>query len=236
MQRRGIEQVAAAARLLRPMLDELVFVGGSVTALLVTDPAAGAPRPTLDVDAIAEITSYAEYADFGERLRSLGFSEDMSEGAPSCRWVHSGVVLDVMPLDEKILGFSNRWYRAAMEEAVVGELAPDLAIRVASAPCFLATKMEAFRGRGQGDVLGSHDLEDIVFVIDGRPTIAEEVHAAKPELREYLRDAIAGLLATPAFADALPGYLLPDAASQARMVTVLRRLRALSSGAADAAV
>jgi hypothetical protein len=51
---------------------------------------------------------------FGERLRALGFLEDTSEGAPLCRWVHSGTILDVMPLDEKILGFSNRWYRAAM--------------------------------------------------------------------------------------------------------------------------
>src|SRR5690348_16692731 len=111
----NLEQLIVTAGLLRPLLDELVFVGGSVAGLLITDAAVGDPRTTLDVDAIAEITSYAEYAAFGERLRSLGFTEDTSEGAPLCRWVQRDAILDVMPLDEKILGFSNRWYRAAME-------------------------------------------------------------------------------------------------------------------------
>ena len=80
----NLEQLIAAARLLRPLLGELVFVGGTVTGLLITDEAAANPRPTLDVDAIAEITSYAQYAAFGDRLRALGFREDTSEGARRC--------------------------------------------------------------------------------------------------------------------------------------------------------
>ena len=225
----NLERLIAAAALLRPMLGDLVFVGGAVTSLLVTDEGAGLPRTTLDVDAIAEIGSYAEYTVFGERLRALGFSEDTSEGAPLCRWVHSGTILDVMPLDERILGFSNRWYRAAMEAATMHQLFRDLEIRVVTAPYFLATKIEAFRSRGRGDFLASHDLEDLIFVIDGRSTIVEEVQTEAPLLREYLRTEIGGLLATPGFIDALPGYLLPDAASQARIGTVLRRLKAVGS-------
>jgi predicted nucleotidyltransferase len=153
-------------------LGELVFVGGCVTTLLITDEAASAPRITLDVDAIAEITSYAEYADFGNRLRALGFKEDTSEGAPLCRWTHGRTILDVMPLDEKILGFSNRWYRAAMESSVRVRLSADLEIRAVTAPFFIATKLEAFKGRGMGDFLGSHDLEDLVSVFDGRETLS----------------------------------------------------------------
>jgi hypothetical protein len=152
----SLEQLIAAAALLRPMLEDLVFVGGAVTSLLVTDEGAGLPRAMLDVDAIAEISSYAEYTAFGERLRALGFSEDASEGAPLCRWVHSGTILDVMPLDEKILGFSNRWYRVAMEAATTHQLLRDLEIRVVTAPYFLATKIEAFKGRGRDDFLASH--------------------------------------------------------------------------------
>jgi hypothetical protein len=93
--------------LLKPLLGELVFVGGCATALLITDKAAPEVRPTFAVDAIAEITSYASYAEFSERLRKLGFQEDMREGAPTCRWRQQSTVLDVMPLDEKILGFTN---------------------------------------------------------------------------------------------------------------------------------
>jgi hypothetical protein len=150
----SLEQLIAAAELLRPLLGELVFVGGCVTTLLITDEAATAPRITLDVDAIAEITSYAEYADFGNRLRALGFKEDTSEGAPLCRRTHGRTILDVMPLDEKILGFSNRWYRAAMESSVRVRLSADLEIRAVTAPFFIATKLEAFQGPGDGRLPG----------------------------------------------------------------------------------
>jgi len=225
----NLERLIATAVLLRPMLGNLVFVGGAVTSLLITDEGAGAPRTTLDVDAIAEITSYAEYAVFGERLRALGFSEDTSEGAPLCRWVHSGTIFDVMPLDEKILGFSSRWYRGAMEAATTHQLFRDLEIRVVTAPYFLATKLEAFRGRGRGDFFASHDLEDLIFVVDGSSTIVEEVRTETALLRGYLRTEITRLLASPGLVDALPGYLLPDAASQARIGTVLRRLKAIAS-------
>ena len=85
MPTRNLELLTDAAELLRPVLDDLVFVGGCATAVLITDQAAAEVRPTFDVDAIAEITSYADYVDFSERLRNLGFSEDTSEGAPLCR-------------------------------------------------------------------------------------------------------------------------------------------------------
>jgi hypothetical protein len=81
MHESNLERLTAAARLLRPLLGELVFVGGTVAGLLITDEAAADPRPTLDVDAITPIASYAGYAAFGNRLRALGFREDTSEGA-----------------------------------------------------------------------------------------------------------------------------------------------------------
>ena len=43
------------------------------------------------------------------------------------------------------------------------------------------------------------------------------------------RAEIKSLRATPWFLDALPGYLLPDAASQSRIDIVLRRLEELAS-------
>ena len=228
MQRSNLEQLIVTAQLLFPMLDELVFVGGAITSLLVTDEGAGAPRTTFDVDAIAEITSYPEYAAFGDRLRALGFAEDTREGAPLCRWVQGDTILDVMPLDENILGFSNRWYRTAMAAANSHRLSDDLVLRVVTAPHFLATKLEAFRGRGRDDFFGSHDLEDVIFVIDGRPTLIDEVRAETPDLREYLRAQIGDLIATRGFIDALPGFLLPDAPSQARLRTVFGRLQNLA--------
>lgn len=211
------------------MLNELVFVGGAITGLLITDAAAAEPRVTLDVDAIAEIASYKEYARFGDRLRRLGFTEDMRDQAPTCRWIRDGAILDVMPLDESILGFSNRWYSGAMATASSQKLGDDLEIRLVSAPYFIATKLEAFKGRGNGDFLGSHDLEDLVCVVDGRDAICEEIQQQDSSFVEYLRAEFRSLMGMEGFVDALPGYLLPDAATQGRLGIVLRRLRAIAA-------
>ncbi len=200
-----------------------------MTGLLITDEAAAGIRGTLDVDAIAEITSYAQYAAFGERLRALGFTEDVSDEAPLCRWVRARTILDVMPLDEGILGFANLWYPAAMQCSVKIKLRPGLEIRIVSAPYFIAIKFEAFKSRGKGDLLASRDLEDLISVIDGREGLASEVQAEPAILRAYVRDEVRQLLGYTAFLDALPGYLLPDAASQSRISSIVERLENLAS-------
>ena len=135
-----------------------------------------------------------------------------------------------MPLDERILGFSNRWYKTAIAAAQVHELDADLRIRVVTAPYFCATKIEAFRGRGKGDYLASHDLEDLITVVDGRPELVEELRSAPNDVRSYLAEAIGQMLEINKFIDALPGYLLPDDASQSRITIVLERLNQISRG------
>ena len=228
MANRNLKLLKVAAKLLRPVLDELVFVGGCATGLLVSDEAAAEVRPTFDVDAIAEITSYVEYTTFGERLHKLGFTEDASEGAPICRWQHGQIKLDLMPLDEKILGFSNRWYKAAMDTANEFEIERDIRIRVVTAPYFCATKLEAFKGRGKGDYLASHDLEDLITVVDGRPELLDELRLASKDVRSYISGAIGQMLKARQFIDALPGYLLPDSASQARIRQLVAKLTQIS--------
>ena len=224
----NLDLLERAAAMLQPLLPEIVFVGGCVTGLLITDSGAAAVRGTYDVDVITEIASYADYVIFSERLRELDFQEDSREGAPLCRWQHGDLVLDVMPLDAKILGFSNRWYADALRTSANIHLPSGLTIRAITAPYFLGTKMEAFRGRGQEDYFASHDLEDFVAVIDGRKSIVEEVQEASPELRDFIGEAVRTLLAASRFRDALPGYLPPDAASQARIGRLSRTLDELS--------
>ncbi len=199
-----------------------------MTALLVTDPAAAAVRVTNDVDVIVEIASYAEYARFSKRLRALGFSEDSTEGAPICRWLIDGMKLDVMPTDRKVLGFSNRWYTPALRSAATISLA-DLELRVVTAPYFIGTKLEAFRGRGKGDFYASSDLEDIITVVDGRPSLVEEISNSPSVLRNYIGKEIGKFLDSREFANALSGLLAGDEISQARIPTVLRTLESLRS-------
>lgn len=218
-----------AAKLLKPILGELVFVGGCTTALLITDKAAADVRPTYDVDAIAEITSYVGYAQFSERLRALGFREDTREGAPLCRWCQQTTTLDVMPLDEKILGFKNTWYGPAMETAEERELDSGLKVLMVSPVYFCASKLEAFGDRGKNDYAGSRDLEDLIAVVDGRAELVGEIQAARSDVRSYLAKDIARLLGTRGFVDALPGYLAPDPASQERIATVIARLKQIAT-------
>jgi hypothetical protein len=224
----NVDLVQRAAEKLRPLLPEIVFVGGCATGLLITDPGAAPVRQTYDVDVISEIVSYADYAMFSERLRALGFTEDSREGAPLCRWQHGELVLDVMPLDAAILGFSNRWYADALRTATEVELPGGVKLKAITAPYFLGTKIEAFRGRGHADYFGSHDLEDFILVVDGRPSLLQELQDSSPELRAFLAEAVRRLLSASRFLDALPGHLSSDAASQARIVSLSAKLEALS--------
>ena len=208
------------------MLSEIVFVGGCTTDLLITDPAASPVRATDDVDVIVEVASHAEYARFSRRLRILGFSEDSSERAPICRWLIDQMKLDVMPTDETILGFSNRWYKPAIEAATLVEL-DGLQLRVVTTPYFIGTKLEAFRGRGRGDFYASSDLEDIITVLDGRLTVVGEVEASPRELRRHIGREVGRLLDNPEFVNAVPGHIAGDEVSQSRVPMILRTLNSL---------
>src|ERR1700682_5225818 len=53
-------------------------------------------------------------------------------------------------------------------------------IRVVTAAFFVATKLEAFKGRGKGDFFGSRDLEDLISVVDGRATLVAEIQVERP--------------------------------------------------------
>ncbi|OLD12458.1 MAG: hypothetical protein AUJ01_16205 [Acidobacteria bacterium 13_1_40CM_3_65_5] len=223
----NLKLLEAAVRVLEPLLNELVFSGGCTTGLLISDAGASGIRVTKDVDTIIEIASYGEYATLSERLRALGLHEDHNEDAPTCRWRDQDLIIDVMPTDERILGFSNQWYAPAINAAQDLEIA-GLRTRVITSPYFLATKLAAFRGRGHDDYSGSHDLEDVITVIDGRPEIVDEVRNAAPDVRGYIASAMKRLLDTRSFVDALPGFLLPDGASQARYPVVRERLNALA--------
>lgn len=215
------------------MLHQVVFLGGATVTLWITDPAAPTPRPTKDVDVVVEVTSRSALHAFEARLRARGFAEDTSS-AVICRWrfrhrIADDLILDAMPADPRLMGFENRWQQAAIPHAARRRLPSGAVIRAIPPPYLVATKLEAFRGRGRGDHLGSPDLEDIVLLVDGRAALVEEVAAAPPELRTYLSVQCAGLLDAPRFVDAIFGLLRPDVASQARAESiVLPRLRAIA--------
>jgi predicted nucleotidyltransferase len=131
-----------------------------------------------------------------------------------------------MPTDKEILGFSNRWYPEAMRDAQTVALPSGRAIRLISPPLLLATKIEAFYDRGGGDFGASHDIEDIINLIDGRPELVKEIDSAALDVRNYLREEFDDLLA--AFADVIAWHLGPQPEDQARVEIVIQRMRTIT--------
>lgn len=161
----NIELLELAAECLGPLVGEVVFLGGATLELWITDPGAPPVRPTNDVDVVVEVTTRPAFHTFEDRLRSRCFSEDQ-EGGVICRWRHrdSGLILDVMPDDPRILGFQSRWQGASILHAVQHTLASGAKLRAVSPPYLLATKIEAFRSRGEDDFIASRDFSDIVTI------------------------------------------------------------------------
>lgn len=224
----NIERLTETVRRLGPLAGQMVFVGGSTTALFITDAAAADVRETLDIDAIVA-TTRAGYARLTEALNRQGFFEDTTEGAPICRFRSGDLILDVMPTDEQALGFSNPWYLPAIEHAETLSLTGGLQVRTITAPYFIATKLVAFKGRGEGDYGLSHDISDVVSVLDGRAEVVQEIEQSGADVRAFLVQSARTLLATPAFTDTLSYHLLPDPASQAREGVILGRLRQIGA-------
>lgn len=220
----NVHALRIVADALGPLADQLVFLGGAVAGLLITDPLAEAVRSTQDVDAIAQ-EARAQFHRIESQVASRGFRRD-PDSEVICRWVHrkSGIVFDLMPVDPAVFGFSNRWYPYAAETAEVRDLGGGLRIRCATAIAFVATKLEAFASRGAGDVLGSHDLEDILNIVDGRQELVEELARAPVDVRAAIAMAFSGLLADADFGNALPGMLADASRSQ----VVLKRMRSMS--------
>ncbi|MFQ5551965.1 MAG: hypothetical protein ACE5FJ_12090, partial [Gemmatimonadales bacterium] len=126
-------------------------------------------------------------------------------------WVHETDVIDVMPDDESVLGFKNRWYRHVLQMYELCEVIEGTTIRIARAPVFLATKWDAFEDRGEGDWYGSADIEDIVSVVSGRAELVDEIGASEPELRAYLVERTVRMIDSGLMEDVVTGAL-PDAA------------------------
>lgn len=222
----NLPHLEVIADALGDLREQVVFVGGSTAGLLLTDPLAEGVRPTLDIDAIVKTDSLTGFYRIEAAVAARGFLRDSASGV-ICRWKHraSGIVFDLMPTDASVLGFSNRWYDEAIATSVDVMLRTGLTIRRVSGPAFVATKLEAFLSRGNGDFLSSHDLEDVLNVVDGRPELVEELASASDALRQAVAAIFAGLLANRGFVGSLPG-LIPD---PDRVSVVIERLRRMAA-------
>ncbi len=221
----NLQLLTTVCREIEPILDQVVLVGGCATELLITDQAAPEVRYTVDVDMLIEVVSLAEYYKSGKVLKKLGFKENKDV---ICRWQKEDLVLDLMPTDKKILGFANLWYKDTIQNKIAIKL-EDMNLYHISAPYFIATKLEAFLSRGKDDFWASHDLEDIISIIDGRSELINEICVSDPSLRMFIQNQFNKMINNNQFIEALPGYLPPDTASQERIGLLKKRIDTLAT-------
>lgn len=219
----NLEQVTLA---LKDFDIPFVFVGGAVVGLLISDKAAPPARFTQDVDVIIPSIGLHRYHHMEEQLREAGFIPDPDV---ICRWNVTGVTVDIMPIDENILGFSNHWYKQLWDKAMTVLLGSGVTIHVVSSPYLIATKLEAFHSRGSSDYLLSHDIEDIVILLDGRPELTYEILDAGIEVKTFIQEQFKRFLNTSAFIDALGGHLPGDPISQQRVQVILKTMQQIAS-------
>ena len=220
----NVQRVELVANALGELRDQLVLVGGCAVSLLIDSATAPPPRVTYDVDLIAEVAALRDYHALEKAFAQRGFTRDMSPDAPICRWTVGSVKVDLMPTSETVLGFSNPWYAEARRSATHYTLPSGVAIHLISAPAFLATKLEAFDSRGGGDMMASHDFEDIINIVEGRSTLVADIRTASPPLRTHVVKRLATILADEGFRNTLPGLITADELHAQRVTTVLARL------------
>lgn len=220
--------LALVARGLLDLKDRVVFVGGATVDMYITSSAGDPLRTTDDVDCVIGITSRVAFGQLEEKLRSFGFTHPIDDPkAPICRWRFSGILVDVMPIDAGVLGFSNRWYPEGVEHAEKRNLPDGQEVAIFTLPYFLASKIEAFLGRGKGDFYGSRDIEDIVAVIDGAEDARKKILSAPETVQAYIRKEVGVLLRNELFVQSVTGHL-GSKAGAGRIRRVLEVLREMA--------
>jgi predicted nucleotidyltransferase len=207
--------IQVALGLGQDLLNEIVFVGGCTTALLVTDDFTREQvRHTDDVDLIAHLDGYASYIKLISKLKSREFKERLDNDAPVCAMWLGDLRVDIVPDDETILGFSNRWYKDAVKTADDYQLTDNIKIRLIKPVHFVATKLDAYLGRGNGDPMASHDIEDILNLFDGSPELLSELALAPVELRFFIAEQITSLLNNHNFEYAVQSCAMGDSSRE----------------------
>jgi predicted nucleotidyltransferase len=203
------------------------FVGGA-TVSLYAQRETEEVRPTDDVDVVVEIAAYnADFAKLTEQLLNLGFNPD-AESRVICRYLYKGLIVDIMPIGEDVFGFVNRWYKSGLNNAEDYRIDDQTTVSIFTAPYFIASKLEAFNDRGENDGRTSRDFEDIIFVMENRHELWEELNAVDAEVRDYLKEEFNTLLNTPyieEWIDCHAGYSSPPMTP-----IILEEMRRFSSG------
>lgn len=211
---------------LRGVSFDFAFLGGSVLSLLVNDSTADAIRVTKDIDIIAGVRTRKEFHGEERELESRGFIHDTSEDAPICRWKADGVVVDVLPVREEVLGWKSQWFEEALLAAKKMDVG-GVSVKVISAPYFVLLKLEAFEDRGKGDFLLSTDFEDVICLFNGRSGLVQEIKESG-QIAIVIAEKFDRYLKSRDMEDAITGFLQTESNPDERFGRIMRAFNELA--------
>lgn len=217
------ELLNAVVARLGTFANDFTFLGGCTVGLYITDPAAANVRPTKDVDGIVQALTYAEYVRVEEKIASLGFSRVEQ---PICRWEIEGLLIDVLPVKGDFIGFRSKWFAEAVDSAIFREIKSGVTIRLINPVYLIATKLEAFHDRGKQDYLSSHDLEDILTLVNGREELIDEINSSEGTVHQFICSSFKSLLAERYFLESIPGHLNPETERTEMIIDRIKRIAA----------
>lgn len=181
-----IQMLEKAAKLLAALDEKIVFIGGATIALYLDEISAIEARPTTDVDCVVNVVPRNKYYQFEEKLRQIGLEQD--KGKIICRWRYQELIIDIMPDDNSILGFSNPWYKSGIKKSIIYKLPSKKQINIFPVAYLLASKIEAFKSRGNQNFYTSSDVEDIVLLLDGCPDLENEIQQTETKVKKFIKE------------------------------------------------
>lgn len=218
--------VELAAIALGPLVDEVVFVGAAVLPVWITEKEVLPLRATDDTDCVIDVSTKARYDAFGERLRAQGLRED-KDSKVLCRWrvPESDLIVDVMPAEQSILGFTGKWVHLAHRKGMSEEFEIGRAgsARIVRPELWTAMKLDAFATRGNNDFYSSKDFEDLVSIVRGRPSLIEELKSSRRDVREFAATSILSLTRSKQFEVGVIGAIAQIGSDQIADEIVLPR-------------
>lgn len=223
----NISVIKRIAKALRELNQKAIYVGGAVVSLYVNDPGADDVRPTKDLDIALQITSLIELEKLREELLEKGFTQT-AEDDVICRFRFDNIKVDVMATHPVGWAPANQWFEpgfANYESIAIG----DETIKILSLPYFLASKYTAFKDRGNKDPRTSHDLEDIIYILDNRTDLVEMVVQAPKDVLTFLKTAFSEILEDEVIQEAIIGNLYYETQTE-RFDMIIKKLKLITGG------
>ncbi len=212
----SLEIVKVVADALGDINSHVVYVGGAIVGVYADDPAADDVRPTKDVDITLKIATYAELSKLEQELLKKGFKRDPLEKV-ECRFFLNEILIDVMSTTRVGWAPANSWFEPGFNHLQEFNL-EGIIIKILPLAYFLATKFEAFNDRGRTDPRTSRDLEDIVYILDNRMNLINDMLTAPGDVKNYLINQFKMLLNDSILQEAMLGNLSYETQSERQKI------------------